>query len=307
MSYIKEEPDLARLGKAEILSLRTATVPPYTTTNTVFYGVKNFLVIDPATKDKDHQAFLINHIQARLTKSQSFLGVLLTHHHGDHTGSADLLRETFQVPILAHARLAEQVDFGVDNLITEGDTIKFDDGSFIQALYTPGHADSHLVFFDENEGYLIAGDMITDRGTILIPPNSGSLKIYLENLNRLAALPLKAVIPAHGKAIVDAPRAFLLKAIKHRLERIQEILLVLEKSPGFIDATEITNAVYKRHIEDNLMFFAQLSVESSLYWLKENDLAIFEGYRWHVQNNASIKKKELLLALEEIDQRLRDA
>lgn len=308
MSYIKELPDLARFRKAEILSLHTATVPPYTTTNTILYGEKNFLVIDPATKDKSHQDFLINHIQARLPKSHTFLSVLLTHHHGDHTGAAEILRETFKVPILAHPRLADQVDFSIDKEINEGDEIKFDNNNCMKALYTPGHADSHLVFFDEQEGYLVAGDMITDRGTILIPPNNGSLKIYLQSLNRLSALPLKAVIPAHGQCIVDRPRHFLLRAIKHRLERILEIAKVLESAQPTMDATDITNAVYKRHIADNLMFFAQLSVESSLHWLKENHLAVFEAYRWRLSDIFAAQKQLLILEpLEEIDQRLRDA
>lgn len=308
MNYSKELPDLARFHDVEIMPLATETVPPYTTTNTILYGKSNFFLIDPATKDTIHQDYLIQHITARLAKHHKLLGVLLTHHHADHIGAAERMRSTFNVPIMAHHALANKVEFTVDVSIDENEILSLDNHNSLRVFYTPGHADSHLVFFDEKEGCLIAGDMITDRGTILVPPNSGSLKLYLLNLNRLTTLPLKMVIPAHGKAITIKPQQFLLNAIKHRLERIEQIYSLLKKAPTLIDATDITNAAYKRHIEDNLIFFAQLSVESSLYWLKENHLAAFENYRWCLTEHCASEKQRLILdPLKEINERLRHA
>lgn len=306
MNYSKELPDLARFHSVEILPLATETVPPYTTTNTILYGKKDFFLIDPATKDPAHQDFLKQHINNRLSQGHALLGVLLTHHHADHIGAAELIRSTFHVPVMAHHALAHKVDFKIDTSIDENYRVSLNSHYSLRVLYTPGHADSHLVFLDEKEGCLIAGDMITDRGTILIPPNSGSLKLYLLNLNRLTTLPLKMIIPAHGKAIIVKPQQFLLNAIKHRLERIEQIYSLLKKAPTLIDATDITNAAYKRNIEDNLMFFAQLSVESSLYWLKENHLAAFENYRWRLTDHKVSEKERLILdPLKEIDERLR--
>lgn len=302
---MKEAADLARFGNAEVLSLLTETVPPYSTTNTVMYGQQDFYSIDPATKDKAQQALLIKYIRKRLSCSHKFLGILLSHHHGDHHGAAELLREEFQVPIFAHPLLKTHVDFSIDHEINEGDMLSTDSGT-LKIFYTPGHADSHVVFFDEERGILIAGDMITDRGTILIPPNNGSLAVYLKSLDRLTTLALKAVIPAHGVIIKEKPREFLLEAVKHRLIRIQEILHVLEESSSPLDATDITHLVYKRQIEENMIFFAQLSVESSLHWLKEYGLVLYQNYRWQCAENTH-KEAILLSPLREIDERLRNA
>lgn len=303
MSYSKVAPDLARFGNAEVLALLTETVPPYTTTNTVFYGTKDFYIVDPATKDSEHQAFLIKHIKNRIVGGHKFLGILLSHHHGDHHGSAELLREQFDAPILAHRLIKAHIEFPIDKEIDEGDELRASKDEVLKIFYTPGHAESHVVFFDTANGLLIAADMITDRGTILIPPNSGSLTLYLQSLERLSYLPIQAVIPAHGVIIKEKAKEFLLIAIKHRLLRIEQIVGVLEENKKIsLDATDITHSVYKRQIEENMLFFAQLSVESSLFWLKEHGLAIFHNYRWQLQEHAS--KEVLLSPLREIDERL---
>ncbi|MCA9508092.1 MAG: MBL fold metallo-hydrolase [Myxococcales bacterium] len=303
---IVDEPRIVQSENFEILSLATETVPPYTTTNTILYGKNNFWVIDPATKDPHHQEFLIRHIQMRLNKKQKMLGILLSHHHSDHIGAVSLLSSNFKSPILAHKFLCGKVDFSVDRTVEEGEHLALDEKNSLEVIYTPGHAESHVVFFDRSDGCLIAGDMITSRGTILIPPNSGSLKLYLFHLERIASLPIKTIIPAHGEAIVEQPHFFLLNAIKHRLERIEQIYRVLENSQQLIDASDITNTIYQRKIEDRLMFFAQLSVESGLYWLKENNLALQENYRWKLSMHTYTSKEKILLnPLKEINERLR--
>lgn len=307
MSFISEQVPLAKIGNAEILPLKTDTVPPYTSTNTVFLGRQSFFIIDPATKDTQHQEILRQYIETRLGYGERALAILLTHHHGDHLGAVSFLQEKFNLALWAHSSVSELTELSVDNSLDEGDDLIFDDNKKIKVFHTPGHAESHLVFLDSSFGCLVAGDMITDRGTILIPPNSGSLKIYLENLERLCHLSMKAIIPAHGQIITKQPQKFLLNAMKHRYERILQIWQVLEKNEQEMDGTEITNAVYKKELPDNMLFFAQLSVESSLHWLKEQGLADYVRYRWQLSRDALMKQKLLLLdPLEEIHQRLRN-
>lgn len=271
--------------KATILALKTDTVPPYTTTNTVFYGEHDFYVIDPAPTDPHEQATLAHHIAYRLQKNHKFLGIILTHHHSDHIGATIPMKNQFNVPIIAHPLLEHHVNFGVDTMVHEGDTIYCDDHHALKIFHTPGHADSHIVIYDPKHKCLVAGDMITDRGTILIPPLSGSLKVYLSHLERLTVLDIDTVIPAHGSAITDNAHNFLLDAIKHRLTRIEQIYEVIKNAPHAIDATDITLMVYRKELPDNMLFFAQLSVESSLYWLKENGLVSFENYRWRLSKS----------------------
>ncbi len=269
--------------KFDILPLSTITVPPYTTTNTVAYGQENFVIIDPATKNQEHQDLLVKYISNRLNKKQKFLAILLTHHHADHVGFAETLSQSFGVAIYAHPLAAQHLSFTIDKKLVDGEIITLDNNTSLRVIFTPGHAESHVVFYDNQEQCLIAGDMITDRGTILIPPISGNLKIYLDSLSSLSYLSLKIIIPAHGLAITKEPNNFLLTAIKHRLSRIESIYQIL-KLDSYLDPTEITQAVYGDSFDHNILPFAQLSVESSLQWLLEMGLAEQAKHRWRLRH-----------------------
>src|SRR5262249_11827049 len=151
-------------------------------------------------------------------------------HHGDHTRGALGIAERFSVPIMAHKNALHHLKFKVDKILADGEVIIRDDHICLKALFTPGHADDHLAYYDEPNEFLIAGDMITDRGTVLIPPLQGDLATYLKSLTALSLLRLKVIVPAHGHAIVDKATTFLLLAMKHRYERINAALSALSKA-----------------------------------------------------------------------------
>jgi glyoxylase-like metal-dependent hydrolase (beta-lactamase superfamily II) len=264
---------IARFAHALVLPLKTVTVPPFTTTNTVIYGVRDFVVIDPAPSELSAQQILLSHIDERLKEGHKFLGVFLTHHHNDHTQSASLLRDSYDVPIAAHQAAESHLSFAIDRRLLDGDKILVAEGCELRAIYSPGHADSHMVYYDALSLVLIAGDMITDRGCVLIPPGSGCLKTYLENLQKLSLLKLKAIIPAHGKIVSENPNQFLEQALRHRYQRILSILETLKRRSSALSAYDITLEVYRNGVNDALLPFAQLSVESSLSWLLANGLA----------------------------------
>lgn len=308
MNNMSQPPNMAQVDTWEMVPVTTNTVPPYTTTNAIFYGRSSFVIIDPGTPHDDQRQILINYIKKRHDRGHKLLAVCLTHHHQDHTSAAVFLAQHFDVPIFAHHKASEHVDFSIDKKLCDGDEINLLD-IVLTALDTPGHAPDHLVFFDQPNGILMAGDMITDKGTILIPPNSGSLRIYLKNLESLAKLSIKVILPAHGLAITKNPRQFLLKALEHRYNRIESVLNALAKNPNnSLDATDITTLVYQGTIPDQLLFFAQLSVESSLQWLQDFGLVKKIDYKWQITKTADISKKDHLLdPLEQIQKRLRDA
>lgn len=300
---------MAQIGKAEILSLTTMTLPPYTATNTVLYGNRSFVVIDPGTKKEDQRAILATRIRERLDRGDQIKGICLTHHHGDHTGCAEWLREHFKAPIIAHQTAIGQVRFDIDILVSHPYEISLDQDATLIALHSPGHARDHLVFYDEHDQVLIAGDMITDKGTILVPPISGSLSIYLESLQLLTTLAIKTLVPAHGEVITDEPQQFLLKAMRHRYERIRAVLeTLIAHSSKPLDATDITVLVYRGNISDDLLTFAQLSVESILRYLHERKLVCNIDHKWQAAPNAhELKRTTLLDAVKQINERLGNA
>lgn len=297
--------EVRQFNAATILPLKTVTVPPYTTTNTIIYGLKKFIVIDPAPLDKAHQEFLVNYIKNRIECGDSFLGIYLTHHHGDHCGAAEIVKQYFKIPVAAHESAASLLSCDLDIPLKGSEHIDCDP-CVIRIIHTPGHADSHLVFYEEQEKTLVAGDMVTDRGCVLIPPGSGSLKVYLESMQSLTKLNINAIIPAHGQVIENNAQAFLLRAIRHRLGRIAAILEVLDEKEQALDATDLTLAVYKNTTSESLMPFAQLSVESSLSWLLAEGLVIKnKEHRWQSARDKNKKEQSLLSVMKELDERLR--
>lgn len=297
--------NMAKIGFAEIWPLNTVTVPPYTTTNTIVYGDESFVVIDPGSTDHDQLQIFMDSLAARRALGKNFLAILLTHHHGDHSKGALPIAKKFGVPIMAHVNARHHLNFAIDKDIHDQDIVVEDDYLCLQARYTPGHADDHMVYYDARNGCLIAGDMITDKGAVLIPPSHGDLATYLNSLNSLTTLQLTVVIPAHGQPIIEKPNQFLLKAMRHRYERIHAVSHALVKAGGEArDATDITHAVYGRSIPDAVLVFAQLSVESSLHWLQNVGLVENRAHRWYAVEN-SLAEQAILDSLKQIDERLR--
>src|SRR5439155_16211236 len=107
--------------------------------------------VDPGSPYPDEQARLDEVIAQEAAAGRPLATVLLTHHHGDHSGGAAALAAKWQVPIAAHAATARRIP-GVTRVLADGERI---DG--VECVWTPGHADGHLCF--AHGGAIIAGDM----------------------------------------------------------------------------------------------------------------------------------------------------
>ena len=216
-----------------VLALRTPTLPPAAHTNVYLVGPETgpVAVVDPGTPYPDQQAIL----DAVLSEIP-IARVLLTHHHGDHTGGAATLAAKWNVPIAAHAatakRLAGRVN--VDEILDDGDEVH---GA--TCVFTPGHAEGHLVF--EVGDAQIAGDMIAGVGTILIDPDEGDMAQYLASLERMRARASNTLLPAHGPIIADGP-AKLTEYLAHRRMREQRVIDALAGAPQTV--RQLVEVVY---------------------------------------------------------------
>jgi ribonuclease/clavin/mitogillin len=217
------EPHLSEIATGiRVLALRTPTLPPAAHTNTYLVGPAGGkqIVVDPGSPYPDQQAAL----DRVLSETPPEL-VLLTHHHGDHVGGAQVLADRWDVPIAAHAntkrRLAGRVN--VERELVDGERISGDGGE-IECVFTPGHADGHLCFALRD--FTIAGDMVAGIGTILIDPSEGDMALYLDSLRTLLARPKAALLPAHGPVISDGA-AKLREYIAHRTMREDRVVAAL--------------------------------------------------------------------------------
>ena len=214
-----------------VLPLKTPTLPPATTTNTLIMGGSKAVVIEPATPFDREQRQLDDALEAMAADGREVVAVLVTHHHSDHVGYAESLAQRLSVPICAHPQTAERVSFAVDERWEDGHTLDLGEGWVIEALHTPGHAPGHLVFRERKTGLAYAGDMVAGEGTILIDPSdAGDMGQYLESLRRLGESGCSALVPSHGQVLTD-PTAVVEHYIEHRLMRENKVLAALGHGP----------------------------------------------------------------------------
>lgn len=219
-----------------VLGLRTPTLPPATATNTLVVGRRRLAVIEPATPYPEERRSLDALVDALADAGGEVVAILLTHHHVDHTGYADALRDRLGAPIYAHEATATRLGFSVDKTLEDGEPLELDDDFVLTAMFTPGHAPGHLIYQERRSGIAYAGDLVAGEGTILIDPeDDGDMNQYLASLRRVDALAPTALVPSHGPTI-DHPSACLQRYIDHRLGREQKVLAAIDRGAVSFDA-----------------------------------------------------------------------
>jgi glyoxylase-like metal-dependent hydrolase (beta-lactamase superfamily II) len=110
--------------------------------------------------------------------------------------------------------------------VHEGDLVRLGGGEY-RALWTPGHADGHMVLHNEQNGLMYCGDQVLMK----ITPNIGlwpgldpdPLRHYLSSLDMIERLNVQLAFPGHRALITDlAGRVAELRA--HHANRLQACL-----------------------------------------------------------------------------------
>ncbi len=193
------------LPEQDVVGIRADNPGPLslTGTNSWIVGRDPAWLIDPGPALSDHVRALSEELQRR----GGLGGVVLTHHHSDHTDAQASVLERFPAAIPG--------DLGP-----------------LEALALPGHTPDHVVYLFADIAF--SGDAILGEGSVFVAPDPGAMAGYLQGLDRLGQRHLALIAPGHGPLIRD-PAAKIAEYIAHRNQREQRLLTALGEGRRSVD------------------------------------------------------------------------
>jgi glyoxylase-like metal-dependent hydrolase (beta-lactamase superfamily II) len=245
---------------------------PFTFKGTVSYivGRGQVAVIDPGPLDETHIAALLDAV-----RGETVTHIFVTHTHRDHSPAVPRIKAATGAVVLAEGthrparalnigeapRLdaSNDTDFRPDRKLADGEVLT-GAGWTIEAVATPGHTANHMAFALKEADLLFSGDHVMAWSTSVVAPPDGSMRPYMDSLDKLRGRAETVYWPGHGGAVRDAPE-FVQAYIRHRERRETAILRAL--AGGETDIPAVVRAIYVG-LDPRLVKAAGLSVFAHL-------------------------------------------
>lgn len=144
----------------------------------------------------------------------------------------------------------------IDVGLVEGDVISIGDRE-IGFLHTPGHNNWHLTPYILGEGVYFTGDLVLENVSSIYAELDGDLGDYHRSLERLLNMPIKRLLPAHGKEPEDPKRA--IKVLKKTLALLERGVIRRLKE-GEHDLQELALAAMGEKIQDSSHYVTGLAI-----------------------------------------------
>ncbi len=109
-------------------------------------------VIDPGYNPK----VFLQYIKENMLQLK---GILLTHHHYDHVGAVERIKEEMDCPVYLHTKDCDMYRKAVEIYLENGDIIDLE-GESLKVIHTPGHTEGSVCFFTEKSKVCFTGDTI---------------------------------------------------------------------------------------------------------------------------------------------------
>jgi glyoxylase-like metal-dependent hydrolase (beta-lactamase superfamily II) len=216
---------------------------PFTFNGTCTYivGQHQVAIIDPGPGDDSHLAALLAAVEGERVET-----ILITHPHRDHVGGLNQLRSATGARVVGAAPFAPRGDgssgldsahdrdYSPDVILADGERWQ-GAGYTMEAIATPGHCSNHLCFALLEENTLFSGDHVMGWSTSIVAPPDGSMRAYMDSLDKLRGRPETIYWPGHGGPVVE-PQRYVRALIRHRRQREASILNALSNGPQTIPA-----------------------------------------------------------------------
>jgi hydroxyacylglutathione hydrolase len=134
-------------------------------------------VIDPSEADPIIKYLNYNNIKLKF--------ILNTHHHYDHVGGNQKLKEKYGAYIVGYRGDKERIP-GIDILVNDQETWKYDNFE-IKVIHVPGHTLGHICFYFYKEESIFTGDTLFSLGCGRI--FEGTYSQMFNSLMKLKKLP----------------------------------------------------------------------------------------------------------------------
>jgi glyoxylase-like metal-dependent hydrolase (beta-lactamase superfamily II) len=242
-------------------------------TNTYVVGRGRRIVIDPGPADPLHVDRILEVTGGAVEQ------IVCTHSHPDHSPGAVSLRATTGGIVCGMPPPDDgyQDDtYAPDRILADGDVITHGDAR-LRVVHTPGHASNHVCLLLEPSGLLFTGDHLMSGSTVVILPPDGSMRLYLQSLERLREMPVTDLAPGHGSLMPNAMDE-IDRVRAHRLLRESKVVAALrERGSGTLD--EILPVVYG-DVPRFMHPVAKYSLLAHVLKLKEEGRAARNGETW---------------------------
>lgn len=216
-------------------------------------GSDEIVIVDPGPDDDAHIA--------RIAELGTVALVLISHKHEDHTGGIDKLVELTGATVRS---VGSGFLRGLGGPLTDGEVIDAA-GLRIKVMATPGHTVDSLSFVLDDA--VLTADTVLGRGTTVIDTEDGSLREYLESLQRLQGLGARTVLPGHGPDLPDL-EAVTAMYLAHREERLDQVRAALRELGEDASARQVVEHVYT-DVDQELWDAAEKSVQAQLDYLRD--------------------------------------
>jgi hydroxyacylglutathione hydrolase len=217
----------------------------------------SIILIDAGVAGSEQQIF--DQIRRTGRRPDDVSLLILTHAHPDHIGAAEAIREASGCSIAAHPadrRWIEDTNLQdrerpvpgfsrlvggpvpVDRVLNDGDVIRFDSGSSLEVIYTPGHSPGSVSLLLRPDMVLFSGDAI---------PVPGDLPIYddpdasLDSIERLMTIEgITALFPSWDEPKEGEEVYWAMDDGYARIQQVHEVVReMLADNPG-IDRADLT-------------------------------------------------------------------